>query len=135
MSTGISIASEPNKEIDGYFQNFAGEFENINFLLKKDDCDLSSYLYCPESWEDEEDMKGFGSSDEDIAYMKLITTEEYHPISEVVQKVNKTIELANGYDEEVFEYGKEGFLADLRELGEELSKHSKDDLKILFCRA
>ena len=47
MSTGIHISSQPDKDLDGYFQNFAEEFENINFLFKKDDCDLSDLiLFC-----------------------------------------------------------------------------------------
>lgn len=96
MSTGISIASEPETDIGGYYQNFAEEFENINFLLKKDGCDLSPYLYCPESWEDEEDMREYGASEEDIAQTKLITTEEYHPLAEVSDKVKKATELAKG---------------------------------------
>ena len=134
MSTGICITSEPEKEIDGYFQKFAEDFENINFLLKKDDCDLSPYLYCPESWEDENEMKNFGYSDKYIEYINLITKEEYHPISEVTQKISKAIELSSGYDEEVFDNGKEEFLDDLIELKSELSKHSQEDLKILFLR-
>lgn len=135
MSTGISIATEPDVEIDGYFQNFAAEFENINFLLKQDGCDLTPYLYCPESWQEEESMKEYGASDEEIAYMKMITTEEYFPIAEVFGMVRKAIELASGYDEDSFEYGKEPFLSEMEELCEELAPHADKELRVNFVRA
>lgn len=121
-------------EIEGYYQNFASEFENINFLLKQDGCDLSPYLFCPESWEEEESMKEDGASEEDIAYMKVITTEEYFPVAEVLGMVRKAIELARGYDEDSFEYGKEPFLSEMEELADELAPHAAEELRVHFVR-
>lgn len=135
MSTGISICTEPEKEISGYFQNFAAEFWNINFAFKKEGCDLSPYLYCPESEEDEDDMRESGSSEEEIADMKTITTDDFHPIAEVLERVKKALALAISYDEGDFEYGKSGFIEELEEVVQALAPHAESNITVQFLRA
>jgi hypothetical protein len=135
MSTGISICTQPEEEIDGgYFQNFAAEFWNINFAFKKEGCDLSPYLYCPESEEDEDEMRESGSSEEDIAYMKMITTDDFHPISEVLEQVKKALALAKCYDEADFEYGKDPFIEQLEEVVQALAPHAESNISVQFLR-
>ncbi|WP_411846052.1 hypothetical protein AAFN60_21310 [Roseibacillus persicicus] len=134
MSTGISIYSEPESQIDGYYQNFAMEFEDINYLLKKQQCDLSPFLYCPESFMEEEMLKEFGASDEEVAYTKLITTDAFHPVALVLNEIEKAIELVKSYDDEMFEHGKEGLVSDLEELSASLKPHRDSGIKIQLLR-
>ncbi len=131
---GIYIASQPDKDLEGYFEHFAMDFESVNMLLKQSECDLSPYLFCPESAQDEAQMRDDGDSEKDIAYMKLITSEDYFPISEVASKITKAIALAEDYEEDDFCAGKEAFISDLEEISAELSKNIEDDIKVLFGR-
>ena len=134
MSTGISVVCDPETEIEGYFQNLAGEFEDINFLLKKEDCDLSPLLHCPESFVEEDMQEEFFSTPEDLAYMKVITADDFHPIAEALPKLKKALGICEGLDDEMFEYGKEPFVSDLKELVESLESHEGTDLKIQLLR-
>lgn len=139
MSTGICISSQPESvEIPGYFQNFAMDFENINFQLKKDSCDLFPYLCCPESWIDEQTLRDMSDPGEDlteeIERIKQIVSEDYFPIADVAAKVSQAIELVKNYPEDYFEWGKEPFIADLEELSQELAKHREQAVEILFLR-
>jgi len=134
MSTGISIYSEPDVVGALYCQHLAIEFENINEWLKEDGCDLSPFLYCPESFMDEGYIEVAKPSDEEIAYMKVITSDDCYPISEVFSKLKKALELSAGYDEKVFERGKEHFVNDLKEMIEALTPHADSDLEVQLLR-
>lgn len=134
MSAGIAICTEPDKDIEGYFQNFAEEFENINFAFTRDGCDLSPYLYCPESEEDEDEMRECGSSEDQIAYMKKITTDNFHPISEVLEQVKKALALASSYEENIYENGKEPFVEELEEVVQLLTPYAETNISVQFLR-
>ena len=137
MSTGIVIIqsnSETEIEIDGYYQNFAMEFEDINFYLKKQQCDLSPFLHCPESFMEEKMMREFGSSEDEIAYTKLITTDDFHPILVVLNEVEKAMELLKKEDDSMFEHGKKGLICDLEELIESLMPHRNSGIMIQLLR-
>ena len=134
MSTGITIRSNPDRTLDGFFQNLAEEFEDINFSLKNDGCDLSPYLYCPESFEEEEQMRESGASDEQIALTKVITSDDFHPIDEVLRMIQRALELAKSYDEDWFGCGKDAFLTDLSEIIEILAANADSGINVQFLR-
>lgn len=79
-------------------------------------------------------MREFGASDDRIALTKVITSDDFFPIIEVLEKVKRALQLAKGYDEEWFDYGKEAFLADLSEMIEVLTNHAKSALEVQFLR-
>jgi len=134
MSTGITVAAETDVEFDGYFQDLAMEFENINFLLKKEECDLSPFLHCPESFVEEETMKEWEYSEEQIADTKTITTDDYHPISLVISKIEKALGLIREYSNKQCNNCKNEIIQDLEELLESLLKHKDSELMIKLLR-
>ncbi|BDS07308.1 hypothetical protein NT6N_23480 [Oceaniferula spumae] len=145
MSTGITIDVKDEKaEISGYYQNFAEEFDDLASFLKDDGCDLIPYLFCPESYQSEEEIREWFEYDDDateesinaaIAYNKLITTETYSSIQEVYAAMTKARNIASGYGEERFHHGKEALLLDLDELIAELEKKKDDEFEVQFVRA
>lgn len=135
MSQGICITSESELEIEGYFQNFAMDFENLNQLLIRDGLDLSSFLYCPESEMDEETLRDLEYEEDAIAYMKTITTDDYHPLASVLVELKKALEFAKGYNDGQFDYGKEGLIADLEEMIAAITPHATSGASIQLLRA
>jgi hypothetical protein len=144
MSTGITVDVKNKKaDIGGYYQNFAEEFDDLASFLKDDGCDLISYLFCPNSAQSEEDIREWFEYEEDvteerineaIAYNKLITTDTYHPIKSVIDRLTIARDIAATYGDERFHHGREALLSDIDELLVELKKHEDSDLDILFFR-
>jgi len=144
MSTGIIIEVEDGKsEIGGYYQNLAEEFNDFSAFLKEDGCDLVPYLYCPESYQSEEELREWFEDDEEaseemikeaIAWNESVNTRSYAPIREVYGSLLKAREIAANYGEERFHHGREGLLADLDELLGELEQKKEEDLRMLFFR-
>jgi hypothetical protein len=149
MSTGITVDVKDEKaEIEGYYQNFAEEFNDLASFLKDDGCDLIQYLYCPESLESEDEIREWFEDDEDeededateekiqeaISYNKVITTESYSKIQDVYASLVKARSIAAEYDENRFHHGKEALLSDLDELLAELEKKKDEDLEVLLGR-
>jgi len=136
MSSGISLMTQSElEEISCYLQNLAGEFENINFAFKRDGCDLAPYLFCPESEVSEEEIEEFEMSEDEIEAMRTITTETYHDPAKVLADVEQAITLAQSYDEDIFEYGKEPLIEDLEELKSVLPKAIAANEPVLLLRA
>jgi hypothetical protein len=79
-------------------------------------------------------MREFGASDEQIALTKMITSDDFFPIIEVLRKVKRALELATNYDEDWFNCGKKPFLADLSEIIEILTTHADSGIKVQFLR-
>lgn len=136
MSTGIIISTEPEVKLKGsyYLQNLASDFEPIFYGAQGENWDLSPYLYCPESEQDEEEMREFEASEEEIAYMKMITSDQYYPVAEVLARVENAIEKAKTVNEDFFSYGKEGFLKDLEDLRAGLAELDANTVKVQLGR-
>jgi hypothetical protein len=144
MSTGITIDVKDEKaEIEGYYQNFAEEFNDLASFLKDDGCDLIQYLYCPESVESEDEIREWFEYDEDateekiqeaIAYNKVITTKSYSKIIDVYHSIVKARSIAAGYNKNRFHHGREALLSDIDELLAELETKKDQDLEVLLER-
>ena len=136
MSTGIIIDTQPEVKLKGsyYLQNLASDFEEIFFGAQGEHWDLSPYLYCPESEQDEEEMREREASEEEIAYMKLITGDKFHPVDEVLERVRNAIERLQTAEEEFFSNGKEGFLDDLEDLRTGLAELDAKTVKVQLSR-
>lgn len=137
------MVKEERAEIGGYFQNLAEEFSDFSSFLKDDGCDVVKFLHCPESEESEEDIREYFEDDDEVTeeqiqasvdFTRLITTEAYFPIREVQGSFTKARGIVADYGEERFHHGKEGLLAELDELIEELSQVEDDSLEILLLR-
>jgi hypothetical protein len=136
MSTGIIIHTEPEVKLKGsyYLQNLASDFESVFYGAQGENWDLSPYLHCPESQQDEEEMREFEASEEEIAYMKLISSDQFYPVAEILERLDNAIEKVKTVDEEFFSEGKEGFLVDLEDLRTGLAELDAKTVKVQLLR-
>jgi hypothetical protein len=141
MSIGICVSTTPEVEIDGYFQNLAMDYHDLHHQFVEHGCDLSPYIFDPESAgmrEEMDELEEFEDEEMDeaeTAYHKAIVTDDYHPIKMVVESIRKALELARSFDENWFSYGKEGFVADLEELLENLEPHVDSGIRVQLVQA
>jgi hypothetical protein len=137
MSKGICINTKPDKDLEGYFQNLAMDFDGVNELLKKDDCDLSYFMFSAENFEDDMAAKQeSGSTEEQMQeFADNYDKSKWEDITAALPKLRKALELVRGYDESCFDYGKEGFSADLEELIEELSPYESKKMRVQLLSA
>ena len=124
MSIGINVMCKEEPHVCGYWQCLAEDFENLHRQLKNDDINISQFVYYPE-WEIcEEEIQDM--DEDEILYMKTVTTDDYHPIKNVATVLANAMRLAHSYDDTNF-FNKEYLLSDLEELIEALSKHEEQN--------
>jgi hypothetical protein len=136
MSVGITISSESDVNIEGYYQNLAAEFDTLTQYFQRDGLDLSPFLFDPESQGvDEEELREMEYEEDEIAYNLAIATDDYHPIATVLDGLKRALELSRGYGDDRFSYGKGAFISDLEELIEAITPHAESGITIQLVRA
>ncbi|MFC7337306.1 hypothetical protein ACFQY0_08980 [Haloferula chungangensis] len=137
MSTGICINTKPDKDFEGYFQNLAMDFEEVNELLKGDGCDLSYFMFSAEIFEDEiAEKRHAGATEEQLKeFAKNYDTSRWEDIAVAVKKLLQAQQLVQDYNEDCFSFGKEEFLMELDELIAELTPHATKNLRVQLLSA
>ena len=137
MSEGICINTKPDIDLDGYFQNLAMDFDEVNELLKKDDCDLSFFMFSAENFEEEMASKqDSGATEEEMkAFADNYDKSKWEDVAAALAKLRKALNLVRGYGEDCFEYGKEEFTTDLEEIIDELSPHESKKMQVQLLSA
>jgi hypothetical protein len=136
MSVGITISSESDVNVEGYYQNLAAEFDTLTQYFQRDGLDLSPFLFDPESQGvDEDELIEMGYDEDEIEYNLEISTDDYHPIATVLDGLKRALELSRGYDDVRFSHGKAALISDLEELIEAITPHAESGISIQLTRA
>lgn len=113
MRSTISIITSSGDSLDSDFIHLAGDFENVHPFLLENGCNLSAYLYDPDDGIDEDYIQQFGETKEQILFLRKITSNDFHPVTTVLDSLRTARKVCESISPSAFEYGKEEFLEDL----------------------
>ena len=115
---------ESNLETEvGYLdlRNLASDFQEISLHLVEKESNIIKYVYAPSSEiPSDDEIDEYEMDEEEVEYLKIIGTQDYHKVSIVLEEAKSSFELCKSIEDQYFEDGKELFLNDFNILIEKL---------------